>query len=98
MRLLQRSAGGDFELNSFDDENPTSYAILSHTWAEGQEVTYSELIAGTGKDKTGYNKILFCDRQAAADGLQYFWVDMCCIDKSTSHELSTAINSMFRWY
>jgi hypothetical protein len=98
MRLLQRSAGGDFELNSFDDENTPSYAILSHTWAEGQEVTYSELVAGTGKDKTGYNKILFCDRQAAADGLQYFWVDTCCIDKSTSHELSTAINSMFRWY
>jgi hypothetical protein len=98
MRLLQRSAGGDFELHSFDDENPPSYAILSHTWAEGQEVTYSELVAGTSKDKTGYNKILFCDRQAAADGLQYFWVDTCCIDKSTSHELSTAINSMFRWY
>jgi hypothetical protein len=98
MRLLRRSAGGDFELNSFDDESPPPYAILSHTWAEGQEVTYSELVAGTGKDKTGYNKILFCNRQAAADGLQYFWVDTCCIDKSTSHELSTAINSMFRWY
>lgn len=43
-------------------------------------------------------KIRFCSTQAAADGLQYFWVDTCCIDKSTSDELSTAINSMFRWY
>ncbi|PVH67895.1 HET-domain-containing protein, partial [Cadophora sp. DSE1049] len=32
------------------------------------------------------------------DGLEYFWVDTCCIDKSSSAELSEAINSMFRWY
>ncbi|KAH7384380.1 kinesin light chain 1 [Phaeosphaeria sp. MPI-PUGE-AT-0046c] len=98
MRLLQRSAGGSFELHSFDDENPPPYAILSHTWIEGNEVTYGELVAGAGKDKTGYKKIQFCGRRAAADDLQYFWVDTCCIDKSVSHELSTAINSMFRWY
>ncbi|KAH7060965.1 kinesin light chain 1, partial [Paraphoma chrysanthemicola] len=98
MRLLRRLSSGDFEVASFNDENPPPYAILSHTWTEGQEVAYSELVAGTGKDKTGYDKIRFCGGRAAADGLQYFWVDTCCIDKSTSHELSTAINSMFRWY
>lgn len=26
------------------------------------------------------------------------WIDTCCIDKSSSAELSEAINSMFRWY
>ena len=36
--------------------------------------------------------------QATKDGLQYFWVDTCCIDKSDPAELSKAINSMFRWY
>ncbi|KAF2178068.1 HET-domain-containing protein [Zopfia rhizophila CBS 207.26] len=97
MRLLKRLPGGDFELISFDDD-PPPYAILSHTWTEGQEVTYHELVAGTSKDKTGYAKICFCGGRAAADGLQYFWVDTCCINKSTSDELSTAINSMFRWY
>jgi hypothetical protein len=40
----------------------------------------------------------FCGEQAAKDGLQYFWVDTCCIDKSDPAELSKAINSMFRWY
>jgi hypothetical protein len=98
MRLLQRLPGGDFELVLFNDETPPPYAILSHTWTEDQEVTYNELVAGTGREKTGYDKILFCGRRAAADGLQYFWVDTCCIEKSTSHELSIAINSMFRWY
>jgi hypothetical protein len=98
MRLLERLSSGDFELVHFIDENPPPYAILSHTWTEGQEVTYNEMVAGTGKDKIGYDKIRFCSGRAAADGLKYFWVDSCCIDKSTSHELSTAINSMFRWY
>jgi hypothetical protein len=98
MRLLKRLPSGGFELVSLSDDNPPPYAILSHTWAEGQEVTYNELVAGTGTEKTGYTKIRFCGERAAADGLEYFWVDTCCINKSTSDELSTAINSMFRWY
>jgi hypothetical protein len=97
MRLLQRLPGGDFELVSFHDETPP-YAILSHTWTEGQEGTYKELLAGTGKHKIGYDKIRFRGGRAAADSLEYFWVDTCCIDQPTSHELCTSINSMFRWY
>ncbi|KAF2831501.1 kinesin light chain 1 [Ophiobolus disseminans] len=98
MRLLQRLKDDVFELATFDDESPSPYAILSHTWIEGQEVTYDELVAGGSKNKSGYAKLRFCAEQAAADGIQYIWVDTCCIDKSTSNELSTAINSMFRWY
>jgi hypothetical protein len=72
MRLLERLSSGDFKLVSFNDENPPPYAILSHTWTEDQEVTYKELVAGTGKDKISYDKIRFCGRQAAADSLEYF--------------------------
>jgi hypothetical protein len=98
MRLLQCLPGGDFVLTRFDDDQLPPYAILSHTWINDQEVTYKELNAGTGRDKKGFDKIRFCGEQAAEDGLYYFWVDTCCIDKSESAELSTAINSMFRWY
>ena len=98
MRLLKRLPSGGFELVSLNEDDLPPYAILSHTWTEGQEVTYDELVAGTGKGKTGYDKIRFCGERAAADGLAHFWVDTCCINKSTSDELSTAINSMFRWY
>lgn len=80
------------------DECVPPYAILSHTWQERQEVTLDDLVNGTGTEKAGYNKILFCARQAQRDGLDYCWVDTCCIDKSSSAELSEAINSMFRWY
>jgi hypothetical protein len=72
--------------------------LLFHTWIEGQEITYQDLVTGTGKSKTGYDKIEFCGYQATKDGLKYFWVDTCCIDKSDRDELTTAINSMFRWY
>ncbi|KAK1622849.1 hypothetical protein BDP81DRAFT_440360 [Colletotrichum phormii] len=30
--------------------------------------------------------------------LEWIWIDTCCIDKSSSAELSEAINSMFEWY
>ncbi|KAF2740903.1 HET-domain-containing protein [Polyplosphaeria fusca] len=97
MRLLKsRSNDNGFELTTFTDEIPP-YAILSHTWDNG-EVTYDELVAGTGRNKAGYAKIHFCVNKAAKDGLEYSWVDTCCINKVTSDELSTAINSMFRWY
>jgi hypothetical protein len=36
--------------------------------------------------------------QAKLDGLDYVWVDTCCIDKANNTELTKAINSMFRWY
>lgn len=99
IRLLKRVPGDDrFDLISFDDEDPPPYAILSHTWIEGEEVTYSELLSGFGVNKNGYNKIRFCGEQARSDGLEHFWIDTCCIDKSNAVELSTAINSMFRWY
>ena len=35
---------------------------------------------------------------ARGDGYRYIWVDSSCIDKTSSSELSEAINSMFNWY
>ncbi|KAI8282315.1 hypothetical protein K4K60_003645 [Colletotrichum sp. SAR11_57] len=36
--------------------------------------------------------------EARRDGFDWAWLDTCCIDKTSSAELSEAINSMFRWY
>jgi hypothetical protein len=75
------------------------YGILSHTWGpDCDEVSFKDIREGTGKSKSGYEKIYFCAKQAAKDSLKYFWIDTCCIDKASSAELSEAINSMFRWY
>ena len=99
MRLLECDGRGDVTLTKNFDENIPPYAILSHTWgADDEEVTFKDLENGPDKVKAGYDKILFCGEQARRDGLQYFWVDTCCIDKANLTELSEAITSMFRWY
>ncbi|KAH7122343.1 hypothetical protein B0J11DRAFT_463994 [Dendryphion nanum] len=99
MRLLRLEDDGEFSLTEYLGNNIPRYAILSHTWgADDEEFTFKDLVKGTGKSKVGYSKIQFCAKQAAKDGLQFFWVDTCCIDKSSSTELSEAINSMFHWY
>jgi hypothetical protein len=99
MRLLERNGAGELSLTKDFGDDVSRYAILSHTWgADTEEVTFRDLIDGTGKSKAGYSKIRFCGDQASRDGLKYFWIDTCCIDKSNSTELAEAINSMFRWY
>jgi hypothetical protein len=99
MRLLRYDEQGELGIVSFDDRATPPYAILSHTWgADAEEVTFADLATGGGKAKRGYEKIRFCGQQARQDGLQHFWVDTCCIDKTDKAELSHAIRSMFRWY
>jgi hypothetical protein len=100
MRLLVCSSTEDLSFTEDlmgDDEIPP-YAILSHTWQHGQEVTFDDLTNGTGKSKSGYEKIQFCAEQARRDNLHHIWVDTCCINKKEHIEVQDAINSMFRWY
>ncbi|KAI1076045.1 hypothetical protein F5B20DRAFT_584609 [Whalleya microplaca] len=65
------------------------YAILSHTWGE-DEVQFRDLRDPDHRSKPGYAKIEGTCRQAAKDNFGYVWIDTCCIDKSSSAELSEA--------
>lgn len=100
MRLLERNVNGRLNLQEYSGSGVPAYAILSHTWAidNSQEVTLHDIEGGTAHTKAGYKKIEFCAEKAAADGLRWFWIDTCCIDKRNAVELAEAINSMFRWY
>ncbi|KAL5371150.1 hypothetical protein PMIN06_012957 [Paraphaeosphaeria minitans] len=99
MHLLRRRSENNYSLTRFIDRAIPPYAVLSHRWGQvNEEVTLEDIIHGTGRDKAGYRKIQLCAEQAVQDGLEYFWVDTCCIDKENYAELSQAINSMFRWY
>ncbi|KAI6020573.1 heterokaryon incompatibility protein-domain-containing protein, partial [Pisolithus marmoratus] len=89
------------------DDGTTSYAILSHRWGLGVEVTYEEMIGfmtledwkrDEVQKRYGYQKIIKCCEQAMKDGYKWIWIDTCCIDKRSSAELSEAINAMYRWY
>ncbi|UPK90226.1 hypothetical protein LCI18_001161 [Fusarium solani-melongenae] len=79
--------------------NPGSepYAILSHRWTD-DEVLFNDVENGTAHERRGYAKLRGCCDIALSQNLKYVWIDTCCIDKSSSPELSEEINSMFRWY
>jgi hypothetical protein len=76
---------------------------LSHTWTD-EEVAFQEFLSKDGdtirkkESKKGFIKIMKTCELATEDGIGYVWVDTCCIDKSSSAELSEAINSMWRYY
>ncbi|KAI8633818.1 heterokaryon incompatibility protein-domain-containing protein [Xylariaceae sp. FL1651] len=91
-------------LKVFTGRKVPRYAILSHTWEDDQEVSFQEMTS-INKDldclaanKTGYVKIVQTCAKAAKHGFRHVWVDTCCIDKTSSAELSEAINSMYKWY
>ncbi|KAF1953716.1 HET-domain-containing protein [Byssothecium circinans] len=93
MRLLNTYT---LEVEEFQADFP-EYVILSHTWG-GEEVTLRDLQSPAASTKKGFTKLKRCCEKAASDGFHYVWIDTCCIDKTSSAELSESINSMYQWY
>ncbi|OJT03271.1 Vegetative incompatibility protein HET-E-1 [Trametes pubescens] len=111
MRLLETRTGEFLSVNNLDE---VRYAILSHAWAAEGEQTYHDLLAIQSNVHAARasgvqlppNEILLRAtpkiREACAyalsEGFESLWIDSCCIDKTSSAELSEAINSMYQWY
>ena len=85
------------KLEEFMDKDRPPYAILSHRWVTGQEVTFQDMQMQQNETKSGWTKIRLSCGEALKHKLDYIWIDTCCIDKSSSAELSEAINSMWNW-
>lgn len=100
MRLLKRGLEGELILTEDLFDNLPPYAILSHTWSQdgAEEVTFGDIEARNWKSKPASAKLDFCSEQIRRDGLEYFWVDTYCINRSTMDEVQSSINSMFQWY
>jgi len=77
-----------------------SYAILSHRWIEGQEVSYKELRdnQAIAKAKSGYWKIQRACFIALCHNVNYLWVDTCCINQEDPSDVAQNINSMYEYY
>lgn len=90
-----------YEFREVDDAKDAHYAILSHRWNSiDEEITFDDIRLSRplhSKPK-GRQKLECLLDQANKDGLTCVWIDTCCIDKSSSAELSEAINSMYYWY
>ncbi|KAL7924628.1 Sucrase/ferredoxin-like domain-containing protein [Trichoderma austrokoningii] len=99
MRLLSTET---YQITEFFDYSIPEYAILSHTWGP-EELTYQDLttrsidVARQTKPQ-GFAKVEGACALARSEGHAYIWIDTCCIDKTSSAELSEAINSMYSWY
>jgi len=96
MRLLNSKT---LQLKEFKESFQLKYAILSHRWGD-EEISLQDITSADPsiQKKKGYDKVKGCCEQAYRNGLDWVWIDTCCIDKSSSAELSEAINSMYRWY
>ncbi|KAK7975764.1 purine and uridine phosphorylase [Apiospora arundinis] len=109
MRLLDTST---LALITKNDNDLPPYAILSHTWGKDEEeVTFEDIkhrmayqsvhsswLGRSIRQKPGFSKVRDSAALAKAEGYGHIWIDTCCIDKSSSAELSEAINSIFRYY
>ncbi|MCJ1390484.1 hypothetical protein MMC18_003343 [Xylographa bjoerkii] len=90
--------------------DPPSYAIISHVWLP-PEIIHTDIIDPSIPLSTFSNpshpkcisagKILnSCDTliRLYNGRVKHLWLDTICIDKKDLTELSTAINSMYKWY
>ncbi|KAF5348000.1 hypothetical protein D9758_009999 [Tetrapyrgos nigripes] len=101
MRLLRTtptSTPSTYIVDSFSNKDIPPYAILSHTWGDG-EITLADLDSPPDLvNKSGYRKLESSCKIAHDSGFTYIWIDTCCIDKSSSAELSEVLNSMYAYY
>jgi len=109
MRLLDTTT---LQVVEFHGPEFPDYAILSHTWVPDEEISFQDVqvlnhskrsvreaqAVAAIKAKSGYAKLASSASYVSSHGFQYIWIDTCCIDKTSSAELSEAINSMYRWY
>jgi hypothetical protein len=95
MRLINCAS---LELEEFFGTRIPPYVILSHTWDE-HEISHHEYYPLEELPlKKGSEKILKACELVRRHGQHYLWIDTCCIDKTSSAELTEAINSMYKWY
>lgn len=78
------------------------YAIASHRWsgADNGEASLKDVRNGLDPSKRGHQKVLgFAEYiRKNLPSIEWLWMDTCCIDKESTMEKSTAINSLLRWY
>ncbi|KAK7450135.1 hypothetical protein VKT23_013017 [Stygiomarasmius scandens] len=96
MRLLNTKLSSEPWVREFSTDIPP-YAILSHTW-DNSEFTFQDINKKLQHKLSGFLKVQGACKHARKYDFEWIWIDTCCIDKSSSAELSEAINSMYRYY
>ncbi|KAH7382436.1 hypothetical protein DE146DRAFT_623806, partial [Phaeosphaeria sp. MPI-PUGE-AT-0046c] len=100
MRLLKLDDNDNFKLTEdYAGGSVPRYAVLSYCWASDiDEVSMDDIEGGTAYTKTGYAKLRLFAQRAREDGLQHFWTNMCCVNRSHNLAISDAIIDTFPWF
>lgn len=98
MRLINTR---NYRLKDFSGEEHPEYAILSHRWRAGEEMTFQEFMSpnrSTHAGRSGYTKIVRACVKARLKGLEWLWVDTCCIIQNDNEDVARNIESMYSFY
>ncbi|KAI1382351.1 heterokaryon incompatibility protein-domain-containing protein [Hypoxylon crocopeplum] len=94
MRLLDAHT---LEIREYYEDIPP-YAILSHTWSDG-EVSFVDLVKGKNPHLKGYDNAISEDLDYLSQYGPYGgWIDTCCIDRRIPLSSPKLSNPMFKWY
>lgn len=88
-------------LQQFPDKVPfPPYAILSHTWIDGEQGISNFRIRTRGLNaiENEPHKICGVSKQAKEDSYRYVWVGLRCVNQTDQDALAACILSMCRWY
>ncbi|SMY25417.1 unnamed protein product [Zymoseptoria tritici ST99CH_1A5] len=97
MRLLNVHT---LAFHSFHSASTPRYAIASHRWVAGTEAAIKDVEKQRNTESLGYQKVLRFLRYVRehVPGVEWLWIDTCCIDQKSSQEVSEAVNSMLKYY
>ena len=93
-KIQKRYAPDDDSSSDEDNSSPHQSRVRAHPPSTSNKPPLSPI----WNDQKLSPKIREACRVARENGYRYLWIDSCCIDKTSSSELSESINSMYLWY
>ena len=96
MRLLNVTT---WKLESFDHASCIPpYITVSHCW-DKDEIVYDDMAGlDSATERASFSKFRNAGRIATSLGIPWIWIDTVCINRSSTTELTEAVNSSFRWF
>ncbi|KAK4553334.1 hypothetical protein LTR86_009634 [Recurvomyces mirabilis] len=96
MRLLNVHT---LKFEVFYGERPR-YVTASHRWKAGEEAMLQDIERQEKTETSGYKKVMgFAEYvRDHVEGVDWLWVDTCCVKQDSERDVSEAVNSMFQWY
>lgn len=96
--LLRLIGARDLLPIRFSADKAPPYAFISHCWLHpDEEPTLRDLVDNVAYRKAGFTKLQRAADVALRRGLEYFWIDTCCVDGRIIHEVRQAIKTVALW-